>query len=43
VIEEWVSERGVEILYVWFTGEAAESREDWLVIATARYPKDAVN
>jgi hypothetical protein len=40
--EEWVYEIGDEVLYVWFFGEADEPREDWLVLATARYPKDAV-
>lgn len=42
VIEEWVYEIEDEVLYVWFTGEVDESREDWLVLDTARYPKDAV-
>ena len=41
-IEEWVYEIGDEVLYVWFAGEARESREGWLVVATASYPKDAV-
>jgi hypothetical protein len=42
VIEEWIYEIGDEVLYVWFTGEVDELREDWLVLVTARYPKDAV-
>jgi hypothetical protein len=42
VIEEWRYEIGDEVLYVWFTGENDDLREDWLVLATARYPKDAV-
>jgi hypothetical protein len=42
VIEEWVYEIGDEVLYVWFTGELDESRENWLVLDTARHPKDAV-
>jgi hypothetical protein len=42
VIEEWVYEIGDEVLYVWFTGEDDDLREDWLVLVTARYPKDAV-
>lgn len=42
VIEEWVYEIGEEVLYVWFTGRVDELREDWLVLVTARYPKDAV-
>ena len=42
VIEEWVYEFGDEVLYVWFTGQVDELREDWFVLDTARYPKDAV-
>jgi hypothetical protein len=42
VIEEWVYEIGDEVLYVWFTGEDDDLREDWLVLVTTRYPKDAV-
>ncbi len=42
VIEEWEYEIGNEILYVWFTGQIDELRENWVVIDTARYPKDAV-
>jgi hypothetical protein len=42
VIEEWVYEIGDEVLYVWFAGEDDDLREDWLVLVTARYPKDAV-
>jgi hypothetical protein len=42
VIEEWVYEVEDEVLYVWFTGEDDDLREDWLVLVTARYPKDAV-
>ena len=42
VIEEWVYEIGDDVLYVWFTGEVDELREDWLVLVTARYPKDAI-
>jgi hypothetical protein len=42
VIEEWVYEIGDEVLYVWFTGEDDDLREDWRVLVTARYPKDAV-
>lgn len=42
VIEEWVYEIGDEVLYVWFTGQDGDSRDDWLVLLTARYPKDAV-
>ena len=42
VIEEWVYEIGDEVLYVWFSGEVDQLREDWLVLATARHPKDAV-
>ena len=42
VIEEWIYEIGDEVLFVWFTGKADELRADWLVLVTARYPKDAV-
>ena len=42
VIEEWVYEIEDEVLYVWFTGEEGELREDWLVLDSAKYPKDAV-
>ena len=42
VIQEWVYEIGDEVLYVWFTGEEGKLREDWLVLDSARYPKDAV-
>ena len=42
MIEEWVYEIGDEVLYVWFAGEEDELREDWLVLDTARHPKDAV-
>jgi hypothetical protein len=38
-IEEWRYEIGDEVLYVWFTGEDDDLREDWLVLATARYSK----
>jgi hypothetical protein len=42
VIEEWVYELGEDVLYIWFTGEGDNSGEDWLVLDTAKYPKDAV-
>ena len=42
VVEEWVYEIGDDVLYVWFAGEIDQLREDWLVLGTARYPKDAV-
>jgi hypothetical protein len=42
VIEEWVYEIGDEVLYIWFTGELDEPRDNWLVLATARYPQDAI-
>jgi hypothetical protein len=41
-IEEWVYELGDEVLYVWFTGQVDEPLENWVVLDTARYPKDAV-
>jgi len=42
VIEEWVYEIGDEELYIWFTGNGDEPREDWLVLDLGRYPKGAV-
>ena len=42
VIEEWVYELGEDVLYIWFTGEGDDSGEDWLVLDTAKHPKDAV-
>ncbi len=42
VIEEWVYELGEDFLYIWFTGEGDDSGEDWLVLDTAKHPKDAV-
>ncbi len=42
LIEEWVYEIGDEVLYVWFTGQVDELRDNWVVLDTARYPKDAV-
>jgi hypothetical protein len=41
-IEEWVYEIGDEELYIWFTGEEDEAREDWSVLDLGRYPKGAV-
>ena len=42
VIEEWAYEIGEQVLYIWFTGQPDESHEDWLVLDTAKHPKDAV-
>jgi hypothetical protein len=42
VLEEWVYEIDDQVLYVWFTGEPGEPREDWLVLEKGQYPKDAV-
>lgn len=42
VVEEWVYEIGDDLLYVWFTGQDGDSRQDWLVLLTARYPTDTV-
>jgi hypothetical protein len=42
VVEEWVYEIGEEELYIWFTGDSNEAREDWLVLDLGRYPKEAV-
>lgn len=42
MIEEWVYEIEEEELYIWFTGENYEARENWLVLDLGRYPKDAV-
>ena len=41
-IEEWVYEIGDEELYIWFTGNNDEARENWLVLDLGRYPKGAV-
>ena len=42
LVEEWVYEIGDEELYIWFTGDENEAREDWLVLDLGRYPKGAV-
>ena len=42
MIEEWVYEIDDEELYIWFTGDENEAREDWLVLELGRYSKDAV-
>lgn len=42
MIEEWVYEIGDEELYIWFTGDNSETREDWLVLDLGKYPKGAV-
>ena len=34
VIEEWVYEIGDDVVYVWFSGDVDQQREDWLVIDT---------
>ena len=39
--EEWIYQVGEDDLYVWFAGEQ-NSMENWLVILTARFPRDAV-
>ena len=41
-IEEWIYELGEDVLYIWFTSEGDDSGEEWLVLDTARHPKDAV-
>ena len=41
-IEEWVYEIGDEELYIWFSGDSDEAREDWLVLDLGGYPKGAV-
>ena len=41
-IEEWAYEIGDEELYIWFTGDDNEAREDWRVLDLGRYPKGAV-
>jgi hypothetical protein len=38
--EEWIYAVGEDDFYVWFAGPGA--RDDWRVILTARYPRDAV-
>jgi len=42
LIEEWVYVIGDEELYIWFTGENDEARENWLVLDLGRYPTGAV-
>ena len=42
VIEEWVYEIGEEELYIWFTGDIEDARENWPVLDLAKYPKGAV-
>ena len=42
LIEEWVYEIGDEDLYIWFTGDSDEARENWLVLDLGKFPKDAV-
>ena len=42
LIEEWVYEIEDEELYIWFTGDNSEAREDWLVLNLGKYPKGAV-
>jgi hypothetical protein len=41
-VEEWVYVLGEEELYVWFAGEEGETKDQWQVIKTARYPVGAV-
>jgi hypothetical protein len=38
--EEWIYPVGEDDCYVWFAGEGA--RENWRVVLTAAYPRDAV-
>ena len=42
LVEEWVYEVEDDLVYVWFTGKGQDSRQDWFVLNTARYPKDAI-
>jgi hypothetical protein len=42
LVEEWVYEVEDDLVYIWFTGEGENSRQNWLVLDTARYPKDAI-
>jgi len=42
LMEEWVYEVEDEELYIWFTGDSDESRENWLVLDLGRYPTGAV-
>lgn len=41
-VEEWQYQNLGEVIYIWFAGGAADSREDWRVIETAVFPADAV-
>jgi len=42
LVEEWVYEMDKEELYVWFTGQEDQSKDEWRVVASARYPVGAV-
>jgi len=42
IVEEWIFERGDELLYIWFAGEDGAAPEGWRVVAKGSYPRDAV-
>jgi len=42
LVEEWVYREGDEERYVWFSGAEDLPGDRWRVIATGRYPADAV-
>jgi hypothetical protein len=41
-VEEWQYRTEEIVTYVWFSGEAGDSRETWIVIETASHPAEAV-
>jgi hypothetical protein len=41
-VEEWVYREGDEERYVWFAGAEDQPGDRWRVIATGRYPAEAV-
>ena len=41
-VVEWVYRMDGELTYIWFFGEAEQSRDSWTVVATATHPQDAV-
>jgi len=42
LVEEWVYHEGDEERYVWFAGAEDQPGDRWRVIATGRYPAEAV-
>jgi len=42
LVEEWVYVIDKEELYVWFAGQEDQSKDEWQVVTSARYPVGAV-